>query len=116
MTLPAATVALDCMVTAPAVSPAPVMALVAAACVSPTTLGIEIVVPPPGELPPPPPQAAKAPKNPARAYRCINLFTWPMLMMTLVPLNVALLSNIGWRRGGPAVQRSGPHFPRQSCV
>src|SRR5204863_9401924 len=39
MTLPAATVLLDCIVTAPTVRPAPVMALAAAACVWPTTLG-----------------------------------------------------------------------------
>src|SRR2546423_15716426 len=39
MTLPAATVLLDCIVTAPTVRPAPVMALVAAACVWPTTFG-----------------------------------------------------------------------------
>src|SRR5207249_12263577 len=37
MTLPEATVLLDCIVTVPTVSPAPVMALVAAACVWPTT-------------------------------------------------------------------------------
>src|SRR5205823_1183324 len=42
MTLPAATVLLDCIVTAPRVRPAPVMALVAAACVWPTTLGTAI--------------------------------------------------------------------------
>src|SRR5947207_400921 len=39
MTLPAATVLLDCCVTAPTVRPAPVRALVAAACVWPTTFG-----------------------------------------------------------------------------
>jgi len=39
MTLPVATVALDAVVTVPRVNPAPVSALVAAACVSPTTLG-----------------------------------------------------------------------------
>src|SRR5205085_6230512 len=39
MTLPAATVLLDCIVTVPRVRPAPVMALVAAACVWPTTFG-----------------------------------------------------------------------------
>jgi hypothetical protein len=39
MTLPAATVALDAVVTVPTVRPAPVSALVAAAWVSPTTLG-----------------------------------------------------------------------------
>src|SRR5204863_8504240 len=39
MTLPAATVLLDCIVTAPTVRPAPVMALAAAACVWPTTFG-----------------------------------------------------------------------------
>src|SRR5947207_776693 len=42
MTLPAATVLLDCIVTAPTVRPAPVMALVAAACVWPTTFGTAI--------------------------------------------------------------------------
>src|SRR3989440_1575754 len=42
MTLPAATVLLDCRVTAPRVRPAPVMALVAAACVWPTTFGTAI--------------------------------------------------------------------------
>src|SRR5205807_514416 len=39
ITLPEATVVLDCCVTAPAVRPALVMALVADACVSPTTFG-----------------------------------------------------------------------------
>src|SRR5204862_1870530 len=39
MTLPEATVLLDCIVTVPTVRPAPVMALVAAACVWPTTFG-----------------------------------------------------------------------------
>jgi hypothetical protein len=39
MTLPDATVALLAMVTVPTTSPAPVMDVVAAACVSPTTLG-----------------------------------------------------------------------------
>src|SRR5437764_807734 len=39
MTLPAATVLLDCIGTVPTVRPAPVMALVAAACVWPTTFG-----------------------------------------------------------------------------
>src|SRR6059058_4425286 len=42
MTLPAATVLLDCIVTAPTVRPAPVMALAAAACVWPTTFGTAI--------------------------------------------------------------------------
>src|SRR5205814_7223163 len=39
MTLPEPTVVLDCCVTAPMVRPAPVMALVAAACIWPTTFG-----------------------------------------------------------------------------
>src|SRR5207237_3987394 len=39
ITLPEATVLLDCCVTAPTVRPAPVMALVAAACAWPTTFG-----------------------------------------------------------------------------
>src|SRR5262245_31070783 len=39
MTVPAGAVALDCVVTVPTVRPAPVMAVVAAACVRPTTLG-----------------------------------------------------------------------------
>src|SRR5204863_20186 len=39
MTVPEATVVLDCIVTVPRVRPAPVMALVAAACVWPTTFG-----------------------------------------------------------------------------
>src|SRR5437588_11965802 len=39
ITLPEATVVLDCCVTVPLVRPAPVMALVAAACVWPTTFG-----------------------------------------------------------------------------
>src|SRR5256714_224163 len=39
MPLPAATVLLDCCVTAPTMRPAPVMALVAAACIWPTTFG-----------------------------------------------------------------------------
>ena len=39
MTSPAATVALDCVVTVPTVRPAPVMAVLAAVCVSPTTFG-----------------------------------------------------------------------------
>src|SRR5208282_4682229 len=39
MTFPAATLALDACVTAPAVSPAPAIALLAACCASPTTLG-----------------------------------------------------------------------------
>src|SRR5215210_668931 len=39
ITAPAATVVLDAVVTAPTVRPAPVIADVAAACVSPTTLG-----------------------------------------------------------------------------
>jgi hypothetical protein len=42
MTLPAATVALDAVVTVPKVNPATVIALVAAAWVSPTTLGTVI--------------------------------------------------------------------------
>src|SRR5207302_1413698 len=46
MTLPAATVLLDCRVTAPRVRPAPVMALVAADCVWPTTFGTETCVGP----------------------------------------------------------------------
>src|SRR5205814_5938338 len=43
ITLPEATVVLDCCVTVPAVRPAPVMALVAAACVWPTTFGTSTV-------------------------------------------------------------------------
>jgi hypothetical protein len=39
MTLPEATVALDCMVTVPSVRLAPVIAVVADACVLPTTFG-----------------------------------------------------------------------------
>src|SRR5438105_3081764 len=39
ITVPEATVVLDCIVTVPTVRPAPVMALVAAACVWPTTFG-----------------------------------------------------------------------------
>jgi hypothetical protein len=39
ITFPAATVPLDCGVTVPTVSPAPVIALVAATCVNPTTFG-----------------------------------------------------------------------------
>src|SRR5580693_2359970 len=39
ITLPAATVLLDCVVTVPTVRPAPVIAVVAAACVNPTTFG-----------------------------------------------------------------------------
>src|SRR5205085_10622714 len=42
MTLPAVTVLLDCIVTVPRVRPAPVMALVAADCVWPTTFGTAI--------------------------------------------------------------------------
>src|SRR2546423_224711 len=42
MPLPAATVLLDCCVTAPTMRPAPVMALVAADCVWPTTFGTAI--------------------------------------------------------------------------
>jgi hypothetical protein len=61
ITSPEATVLLDCMVTAPTASPAPVTALVAAACVSPTTFGTLTV-----ELPPDPPPQAVNP-NPARA-------------------------------------------------
>src|ERR1700732_1109144 len=41
MTLPAATVVLDCMVTVPTTRPAPVIAVVAAAWVSVTTLGTD---------------------------------------------------------------------------
>src|SRR5438105_15312712 len=44
ITLPEATVVLDCCVTAPLVRPAPVMALAAAACVWPTTFGTATVV------------------------------------------------------------------------
>jgi hypothetical protein len=40
-TLPAGTVVLDCVVTVPSTRPAPVIAVVAAACVSPTTLGTD---------------------------------------------------------------------------
>src|SRR5271169_4986769 len=43
MTLPAGTVALLCIVTVPRVRPAPVSAVAAAACVSPTTLGAATV-------------------------------------------------------------------------
>jgi hypothetical protein len=43
MTLPEATVLLDAVVTVPSTRPAPVMAVVAAACVSPTTFGTETV-------------------------------------------------------------------------
>ena len=39
ITLPEATVLLDCGATAPVVRPAPVITLVAAACVWPTTFG-----------------------------------------------------------------------------
>src|SRR5205814_9497387 len=39
MTLPAATVLLDCCVTVPTARPAPVMALAAATCAWPTTFG-----------------------------------------------------------------------------
>src|SRR6185369_3994100 len=41
ITLPAGTVALDALVTTPSTSPALVMAVVAAACVKPTTFGTE---------------------------------------------------------------------------
>jgi hypothetical protein len=41
ITLPEATLLLDCVVTVPATRPAPVMAVVAAACVSPTTFGTD---------------------------------------------------------------------------
>ena len=41
MTLPEATVLLDCRVTVPSTKPAPVMAVLAPACVSPTTLGTD---------------------------------------------------------------------------
>src|SRR5205807_176148 len=51
MTLPEATVLLDCCVTAPLVRPALVMALVAAACVWPTTFGTGTVG---GGVPPDP--------------------------------------------------------------
>ena len=44
MTLPDATVLLDCCVTPPTVRPAPVMALVAAACVMPATFGTAMLV------------------------------------------------------------------------
>src|SRR5207253_2701783 len=43
ITLPGATVVLDCIVTAPTVRPALVMALVAAACIWPTTFGTSTV-------------------------------------------------------------------------
>src|SRR5208282_5173345 len=46
MTLPTATVALLAIVTVPSVSPAPVMAVVAAAWVSPTTFGTATAMPP----------------------------------------------------------------------
>src|SRR6267378_7874886 len=49
ITLPEATVLLDCGVTVPMVRPAPVMALVAVACIWPTTLGTDTVGP--GEEP-----------------------------------------------------------------
>src|SRR5207253_9547753 len=45
MTLREATVRLDCCVTAPTVSPAPVMAPLAAACAWPTTFGTATVGP-----------------------------------------------------------------------
>src|SRR5204862_2780236 len=51
ITLPEATVVLDCCVTVPAVRPALVMALVAAACVWPTTFGTATVG---GGVPPDP--------------------------------------------------------------
>jgi len=41
ITLPEATALLDCSATAPVVSPAPVMALAAAACIWPTTFGTD---------------------------------------------------------------------------
>src|ERR1700683_4178900 len=41
ITLPAATVPLEAVVTVPTTRPAPVIAVVAAACVSPTTFGTE---------------------------------------------------------------------------
>ncbi len=59
MTLPEATVLLDCMVTVPSTSPAPVIALVAAACVSPTTFGTLTCAALPDPLDPPP-QATRA--------------------------------------------------------
>jgi hypothetical protein len=46
ITKPDATVALDCVVTAPTVRPAPVIALVAAACVAPTTFGTDTLADP----------------------------------------------------------------------
>jgi hypothetical protein len=55
MTSPEATLLLDCIVTAPNVRPAPVIEVVAAAWVMPTTLGTETIEVPP-EPPPPPPQ------------------------------------------------------------
>jgi hypothetical protein len=54
MTFPEATVALDCLETVPSVSPAPVIAVVAAAWVSPTTFGTVTIAGPPPPLPPPP--------------------------------------------------------------
>jgi hypothetical protein len=62
MTLPEATVLLDWVVTVPAVNPAPVMAVLATAWVSPTTFGTLTEVEPLEPLEPeslPPPQAAK---------------------------------------------------------
>jgi hypothetical protein len=55
MTSPEATLLLDCVVTVPTVRPAPVIAVVAAACVSPATLGtLTCVLPlPPESLDPP---------------------------------------------------------------
>src|SRR4051812_50210411 len=67
MTVPAGTVLLDAVVTAPTVSDALIMAVDAAPRVRPTTLGTEAWARPGGTTrAPPPPPAARAP--PARGW------------------------------------------------
>src|SRR5580693_1337829 len=59
MTLPATTVELLAVDTVPSTRPAPVMPVVAAACVSPTTFGTATCETGVGGESPPPPQAAR---------------------------------------------------------
>src|SRR5580692_11693041 len=88
MTLPLATVALDPCVTVPTVRPAPVIAVVATDCVSPTTFGTLIWVAEPLD---PPPHAVTATATNASSTHLTGcslvlvIFPLVLMMLTLLP-------------------------------
>jgi hypothetical protein len=82
MTLPLATVALDACVTVPTVSPAPVIAVVAAVCASPTTFGTLIWAAGPLD---PSPHAVIAAAIRARNTP-LTAFPLALIMFKLLPL------------------------------